>query len=144
MPASMAAKTEIPMVPSANSEQPSPRECPINGAAAIPSQDKTLKLALAALGVVYGDIGTSPLYAVRECFSGPHAISLNEINIFGVVSLIFWSLAVVVTVKYVGFILRADNRGEGGIFALLGLITGSDAKLSPKMRAAVSLGERIP
>jgi len=140
MPASMAAKTEIPMVPSANSEQPSSRECPINGAAAIPSQDKTLKLALAALGVVYGDIGTSPLYAVRECFSGPHAISLNEINIFGVVSLIFWSLAVVVTVKYVGFILRADNRGEGGIFALLGLITGSDAKLSPKMRAVVSLG----
>jgi KUP system potassium uptake protein len=140
MPASMAANTEIPMVPSADSEQPSPRGCPINGAAAIPSQDKTLKLALAALGVVYGDIGTSPLYAVRECFSGPHAIRLNEINILGVVSLIFWSLAVVVTVKYVGFILRADNRGEGGIFALLGLITGSNAKLSPKMRAAVSLG----
>ena len=136
----MAAKTEIPMKPPADSEPPSSRECPMNSAAAIPSQDRTIKLALAALGVVYGDIGTSPLYAVRECFSGPYAIPLNEINLFGVVSLIFWSLAVVVTVKYVGFILRADNHGEGGIFALLGLITGSNAKLSPTMRAAVSLG----
>ena len=136
----MAAKTEIPMKPPADSEPPSSRECPMNSAAAIPSQDRTIKLALAALGVVYGDIGTSPLYAVRECFSGPYAITLNEINLFGVVSLIFWSLTVVVTVKYVGFILRADNHGEGGIFALLGLITGSNAKLSPRMRAAVSLG----
>ncbi len=108
--------------------------------AAIPSRDNTLKLALAALGVVYGDIGTSPLYAVRECFSGPHAITLNETNLFGVVSLIFWSLTVVVSVKYVGFILRADNHGEGGIFALLGLITGSNANLHPKMRATVTLG----
>jgi len=73
-------------------------------------------------GVVYGDIGTSPLYAVRECFNGPHAVALNDVNLFGVVSLIFWSLTIVVTVKYVGVILRADNRGEGGIFALLGLI----------------------
>ena len=140
MSASMAAKTEIPMKPPADSEQPSSHKCPMNGAAAIPSQDKTIKLALAALGVVYGDIGTSPLYAVRECFSGPYAIPLNDINLFGVVSLIFWSLAVVVTVKYVGFILRADNHGEGGIFALLGLITGSNAKQSQTMRAAVSLG----
>ncbi len=90
--------------------------------------------------MVYGDIGTSPLYAVRECFNGPHAIVLNEVNLFGVVSLIFWSLTIVVTVKYVGFILRADNRGEGGIFALLGLIASSNAKLSPRMRSAVFLG----
>jgi KUP system potassium uptake protein len=117
-----------------------PPACPANGPAIIPVQNNTFRLALAALGVVYGDIGTSPLYAVRECFSGPHAITLNEINLFGVVSLIFWSLTIVVSVKYVGFIVRADNHGEGGIFALLGLIMGSDAKLSPKMRAAVSLG----
>jgi KUP system potassium uptake protein len=97
-------------------------------------------LAIAALGVVYGDIGTSPLYAVRECFNGPHAIALNEVNLFGVVSLIFWSLTIVVTVKYVGVILRADNGGEGGIFALLGLIAGSNAKLSPRVRSAVFLG----
>jgi K+ transporter len=82
MPASVAAKTEIPMKPPADSEQPSSRECPMNGVAAIPSQGKTIKLALAALGVVYGDIGTSPLYAVRECFSGPHAITLNLVALF--------------------------------------------------------------
>ncbi|MBI4768495.1 MAG: potassium transporter Kup [Deltaproteobacteria bacterium] len=79
-------------------------------------------LSLGALGVVYGDIGTSPLYAIRECFHGLHAIALNQTNIFGVLSLIFWSLMVVVTIKYVSFIMRADNRGEGGIFALLALL----------------------
>ena len=126
--------------PSADSSAGKPTACPANDPANIPVQKDTFRLALGALGVVYGDIGTSPLYAVRECFSGPHAITLNEVNLFGVVSLIFWSLSIVVTVKYVGFILRADNHGEGGIFALLGLITGSNAKLPPRMRAAVSLG----
>ncbi len=129
--------------PGASSLDPGPGRppaCPANGPAIIPVQNNTFRLAMAALGVVYGDIGTSPLYAVRECFSGPHAITLNELNLFGVVSLIFWSLTIVVTVKYVGFILRADNHGEGGIFALLGLIAGSHAKLSPKLRTAVSLG----
>ena len=77
---------------------------------------------------------------IRECFSGPHAVALDEINIFGVVSLIFWSLTMVVTVKYVAFILRADNRSEGGIFALLGLILGSTAQISPRLRAAIVLG----
>ena len=86
---------------------------------------KTLGLALAALGVVYGDIGTSPLYAVKECFHGPHAVELLPVNIMGVLSLIVWSLVVVVSVKYVMFIMRADNKGEGGIFALLALITPS-------------------
>jgi KUP system potassium uptake protein len=105
-----------------------------------PMPQKTIGLAIAALGVVYGDIGTSPLYAVRECFNGQHAVALNDVNLFGVASLIFWSLTVVVTVKYVGFILRADNRGEGGIFALLGLIAGSRAALSPRVRASVFIG----
>jgi KUP system potassium uptake protein len=109
-------------------------------ATAYPDRKATLRLAIAALGVVYGDIGTSPLYTVRECFNGPHAVALNEVNLFGVVSLIFWSLTIVVTVKYVGFILRADNRGEGGIFALLGLIAGSGAKLPPRVHSAVFLG----
>jgi KUP system potassium uptake protein len=120
--------------------EPTTQAYPINGNAAIPIRNRTIQLAVAALGVVYGDIGTSPLYAVRECFNGPHAVALNETNFFGVVSLIFWSLTIVVTVKYVGFILRADNRGEGGIFALLGLIMGSNVKLAPRMRAAVFLG----
>src|SRR6266853_5783454 len=73
-------------------------------------------LTLAALGVVYGDIGTSPLYAVRQCFSHIHGVS--EPRVFGVLSMIAWALTVVVTVKYVIVLMRADNRGQGGILAL--------------------------
>ncbi|MFN8423246.1 MAG: potassium transporter Kup [Anaerolineae bacterium] len=80
-------------------------------------------LALAALGVVFGDIGTSPLYAIRECFHGPHAVAVTRGNVIGVLSLIVWSLVVVISIKYVVFILRADNRGEGGILALTALIS---------------------
>ena len=78
--------------------------------------------SLMVLGVVYGDIGTSPLYALRECFYGPHGTALTRDNILGVLSLIFWSLILVISVKYLVFVLRADNRGEGGILALMGLI----------------------
>ena len=81
----------------------------------------TLALAIGALGVVYGDIGTSPLYALRECFHGPHAIEVTRGNVFGVLSLVFWSLILIVSIKYLAFILRADNKGEGGILALLTL-----------------------
>ncbi len=80
-------------------------------------------LSLAALGVVYGDIGTSPLYAIRECFHGPHAIAATPANILGVLSLIFWSLVIVISLKYMVFILRADNHGEGGILSLAALAT---------------------
>jgi KUP system potassium uptake protein len=83
---------------------------------------KTAALALAAMGVVYGDIGTSPLYAIKECFHGLHAIAVTEVNVLGVLSLIFWSLIVVVSLKYVLFIMKANNNGEGGIFALLALL----------------------
>jgi len=79
-------------------------------------------LSLGALGVVFGDIGTSPLYALRECFHGPHAIALTPGNIYGVLSLITWSLILVVSIKYLAFVMRADNRGEGGILALLALV----------------------
>ena len=98
------------------------------------SRARPLLLALGALGVVYGDIGTSPLYAIKECFHGHHAIALTEGNIFGVMSLVFWSLTVVVSIKYVIFILFADNHGEGGIFALLGLISGGSPNVSPRLR----------
>jgi len=81
-----------------------------------------LGLAAGAVGVVYGDIGTSPLYAFKEAFSGAHRVALNHDNVLGILSLIFWSLFLIVTVKYVAFIMRADNRGEGGIMALLALI----------------------
>src|SRR5438874_4655749 len=73
-------------------------------------------LMIAALGVVYGDIGTSPLYAIKQCF--PDAASVTAPRIFGVLSLIVWALTIVVTIKYVIVLMRADNRGEGGIFAL--------------------------
>ena len=79
-------------------------------------------LAFTALGVVYGDIGTSPLYALKECFSGHYSIAPTHDNVIGVVSLVFWSLNFIVSFKYVGFVLRADNRGEGGILALLALV----------------------
>jgi KUP system potassium uptake protein len=79
-------------------------------------------LSLTALGVVYGDIGTSVLYALRECFSGTHSIELTEFNVLGVLSLIFWSLNFVISYKYISYVMRADNRGEGGILALLALI----------------------
>ena len=80
-------------------------------------------LMLGAVGVVYGDIGTSPLYAMKETFIGPHPLALDPLHIFGVVSLIFWSLMLVVTIKYVFVAMRADNKGEGGSFALLSLIS---------------------
>ncbi len=86
------------------------------------SADALLPLALGALGVVYGDIGTSPLYALRECFHGPHAIALTAGNVHGVLSLVFWSLVIVISIKYLAFVMRADNRGEGGILALLALV----------------------
>lgn len=79
-------------------------------------------LSLGALGVVFGDIGTSPLYSFKECFSGAFSISVTELNILGILSLIFWALIVVVTIKYVFFLMRADNDGEGGIFALLEML----------------------
>src|SRR5215470_13601795 len=88
-----------------------------------PSRSKAiLPLALGALGVVYGDIGTSPLYTLHECTSGEHGAAPTPENVLGVLSLIFWSLTMVVTVKYLVFIMRAHNRGEGGILALLALV----------------------
>jgi len=84
-----------------------------------------LKLAVGAIGIVFGDIGTSPLYAFRETFAGHHPLSLDEQHILGVISLMFWSMMLVVTLKYVSIIMRADNKGEGGSLALLALISRS-------------------
>src|SRR5687767_1375378 len=80
------------------------------------------KLSLGALGVVYGDIGTSPLYALKECVSGSHAVEVSPANILGILSLVFWAMTLVVTIKYLPFIMRADNHGEGGILALFALV----------------------
>lgn len=81
------------------------------------------KLALGAVGVVFGDIGTSPIYAFRETFVGPHPLAIDELHILGVVSLIFWSMTLVVSVQYVGVLMRADNKGQGGSLALVALIS---------------------
>ncbi len=83
------------------------------------------KLAVGAIGIVFGDIGTSPLYAFRETFAGHHPLPTDPSHVFGVLSLIFWSMMLVVTIKYVSIIMRADNRGEGGSLALLALISRS-------------------
>jgi KUP system potassium uptake protein len=99
------------------------------------------KLSLAALGVVYGDIGTSPLYAVKECFTKPHGVDVNPENVFGIISLFFWSLTLVVVVKYLMIIMRASNHGEGGILALLALLKprGGESQ-TVKIGAYIMLG----
>ena len=86
-------------------------------------QKKGIGLLVSAIGVVFGDIGTSPLYALKETFAGHHPIPVTPDNIFGVLSLVFWTVMLLVTVKYVIVIMRADNHGEGGSLALLALVT---------------------
>jgi len=99
-----------------------------------------LVLALASLGVVFGDIGTSPLYAVRECLSRAHGVSTAPENVFGIVSLIFWALTVVISLKYVAYVLRADNAGEGGILALTALATSGQGLRPGAHRLALAVG----
>ncbi len=95
-------------------------------------------LALGAIGVVFGDLGTSPLYTLKEAFGGLHAMEVTEVNVLGVISLLTWTLVMVVAVKYVSFIMRADNRGEGGIMAMMALAQRS-ARNSPRLRRFVVL-----
>ncbi len=101
-------------------------------------------LALGALGVVYGDIGTSPLYAMRECFGGHHPLAVTRGNVLGVLSLFIWSLILIVSVKYLVFVMRADNKGEGGILALMSLAfperRGLGIAMSRTARVMVGLG----
>ncbi|WP_371876108.1 potassium transporter Kup [Corallococcus exiguus] len=98
-----------------------PSESPAAPSEGPESPKRIAMLALSALGIVYGDIGTSPLYALRECFTGAHGVTPTPANVLGVLSLIVWSLIIVVSVKYIIFVMRADNRGEGGILALMAL-----------------------
>ncbi|TBW51294.1 potassium transporter Kup [Marinobacter halodurans] len=97
-------------------------------------------VGLAVLGIVYGDIGTSPIYALRECFRGVSPVPITEDNILGILSLIFWALIIVISLKYMVFILRANNHGEGGIFALLALLRPDQHQDSRPRRALVLLG----
>ena len=96
-----------------------------------PSPAPTAALSIGALGVVFGDIGTSPLYAFRESLGGEHDLVVDEANILGVLSLMFWSLIIVITIKYLVIVMRADNHGEGGILALAALVTGGNRSRRP-------------
>ncbi len=97
-------------------------------------------LTLGAIGIVYGDIGTSPLYAMRECFAGSHAVAPSRENVLGIISLIFWSLTIVISIKYVMFVMRADNRGEGGILALLALAIRKFSSTSQQRAVLIMVG----
>ncbi len=95
-------------------------------------------LVVGSLGVVYGDLGTSPLYSIREAFESPsHRLTVDRLNVLGSVSIIVWTLTLIIAVKYVLLVLRADNNGEGGILALTALIRGRDA---PTQGARVRTG----
>jgi KUP system potassium uptake protein len=96
-------------------------------AVAEPRSDASRKLVISALGVVFGDIGTSPLYAFRECLNPEHGIALTQANIIGLLSLILWSLVLIIALKYVTIVLRADNRGEGGVLALSTLLSSASS-----------------
>ncbi len=96
-------------------------------------------LCLAALGVVYGDIGTSPLYALRECFNGEHALAADRVNVLGLLSLVFWALMIVVSAKYLQYVMRADDHGEGGILALMALAAQTHPKKFAGLVVALGL-----
>jgi KUP system potassium uptake protein len=117
---SAPAAAAAPPAPSSRSPGHSPQG--VHHGPEVRSTGEFFKLSLGALGVVYGDIGTSPLYALKECFTGDHVVAASPENIYGLLSLFFWVLTLVVVFKYLSFILRADNNGEGGILSLLALI----------------------
>ncbi len=102
-------------------------------------------LALGALGVVFGDIGTSPLYALHAVFSADnHAVKPTEAGVYGVISLVFWAITIVVSLKYVTFVMRADNEGEGGIMALIALVQGLRVNRRAATVGLVALGTSAP
>ena len=123
----MARLVETSLVTEAASAGPSTTAAPrahVHDERGAPRGRYLVGLSLAAIGVVYGDIGTSPLYAVRECVRGEHGVGVSAPAVYGVLSLIFWTVVVVVTLKYHVYVLRADNKGEGGILALMALVHG--------------------
>lgn len=105
-----------------NMTPPSPPENQGDQDEKMAKQRRLASMSLMALGIVYGDIGTSPLYALHACFYDGEGAAVNSANVFGILSLLFWALIIVISIKYVAFMMRADNRGEGGILALLALL----------------------
>ncbi len=104
------------------------------------AQGSLAKMAVGAIGIVFGDIGTSPIYAFRETFAGHHTLAPDQLHVYGVLSLIFWSMMTIVTIKYVTIIMRADNKGEGGSLALLALINRSTSSTKKWSGGIVMLG----
>jgi KUP system potassium uptake protein len=105
-----------------------------------PSGRYLAALSLAALGVVYGDIGTSPIYALRESLHGSHGVAPTHANVLGVLSLVFWALVIVISVKYLAFVMRADNCGEGGMIALTALVAPPPGQARRRRRLLVLVG----
>src|SRR5688572_21490805 len=139
MPDSATSQGAAGSLPGAAAPEGAPAPEALDGEGAPPIHPATPLgvLTLTALGVVYGDIGTSPLYAMRECFSGRYGFSPDPVNVYGVLSLVVWAILLMVAVKYIVFILRADNRGEGGILALLALVLQRDPGKAKSRRRMV-------
>ena len=129
-PPSTAGAVARPVASAGSPPKPAPHPAHAGGGA----------LVLGALGVVFGDIGTSPLYAMKEVFSGVHPLTPDEGSVYGVLSLVFWAITIIVTVKYVLLIMRADNDGEGGIMALISLIQGTGMRTAGAKYALIALG----
>jgi KUP system potassium uptake protein len=120
---------------------PGPPDSPPTSRTPTPAvQGGAAALTLGALGVVFGDIGTSPLYAMKETFSEEHGLAPDPGSVYGVLSLVFWAITIIVSVKYVVFVMRADNRGEGGIMALISLIQGTGMRTARGKWALIALG----
>jgi KUP system potassium uptake protein len=139
-----ATPTAVAVTPSVPAVTPTPSSVPVaepplllHPVDAHPTGRRLAVLSLTALGVVYGDIGTSPLYAIKECFKPDYGLTLNATNIYGVLSLIVWALIVVVTVKYVAYVLRADNKGAGGVLALLALVLQRQHRHADRRRRTI-------
>ena len=111
-----------------------------HGASPGHAQGSLAKMAVGAIGIVFGDIGTSPIYAFRETFAGHHTLAPDQLHVYGVLSLIFWSMMIIVAIKYVTIIMRADNKGEGGSLALLALINRSTSSTKKWSGGIVMLG----
>ncbi|HEY3161955.1 MAG TPA: potassium transporter Kup [Vicinamibacterales bacterium] len=111
--------------------------------AVVPSSARVVPLTLTAIGVVYGDIGTSPLYTIRECFYGTHAVPVTPENVLGVLSMVLYALFIIISIKYIAIVMRADNQGEGGILALTALVPTRGSAATPVLIALGIFGAAL-
>jgi KUP system potassium uptake protein len=123
-------------MPKAETENAIPEKPKSEGAQAR-KKKRLAQLSLAALGVVFGDISTSPIYAIRECFHGEYGIAVSHANVLGILSLMFWALVMIVSLKYLSFVFRASNHGEGGVIALTALIRGQKGPFEHRLGISV-------